>query len=397
MDMLAEEAGIDPLEFRYLNVLRPGDTTNTGNTFDVYPMVEILDRIRPKYQAALEHAKRTSTPEKPRGVGIVCGQYNVTGAANDHSEVALELNPDGSVTSYNTWQDQGQGADVGTLVHTHEALRPLGLTPDQIHLVMNDTAICPTTGPSASSRSHYMAGNAILDAAEKLISAMRKPDGTLRTYQEMVDEGIPTKYKGVHDTSGRTKNLDPNTGEGNPTAEYTYGAFLSEVEVDRATGKVKVLEMHCVADVGVVGNYLAVDGQAYGGMMHSIGFALSEDYQDIKKHISLIGAGFPFIEDIPDGEHFTVEYVQTPRPTGPQGSSGASEMFQSSGHVAVLNAIYHACGVRIYSLPASPERVLQGLRDLEAGQAQAAGALLPGRRIDIRIDYIKAHPIPLKK
>ena len=357
MDMLAEKAGIDPLEFRYKNVLRPGETSNAGNTFDVYPMVEILDKMRPKYQAALERAKKESTPEKKRGVGVSCGQYNVTSGPNDHAEIALELNPDGTVTCFNTWEDQGQGGDIGTLSHTHEALRPLGLKPDQIRLVMNDTTLCPATGPAAGSRSHYMAGNAIIDGAQKLMDAMRKPDGSFRTYDEMVKDGIETKYIGVHDTTDRTLDLDPNTGQGNPTAEYTWIAFLSEVEVEVATGKTKVIGMHCVADVGVVGNFLAVDGQAYGGMMHSIGFALSEDYSDVKKHISLIGAGFPFIDMIPDGDNFTVEYVETPRPTGPNGSSGCAEAFQSSGHVAVINAIYNACGARIYTLPATPEKV----------------------------------------
>jgi aldehyde oxidoreductase len=353
MDMLAEKVGMDPLEFRYINVLRPGQDSNIGNTFDVYPMQEILDRIRPKYKACLDRARRESTPGKKRGVGIACGQFSVSGHANDQAEIALELNPDGSVTSYNTWEDQGQGADIGTLAHTQTALLPLGLRPDQIHLVMNDTLLCPKTGPAAGSRSHYMAGNAILDGAKKLMDAMRKPDNTYRTYDEMVNEGIPTKYTGVFSTSGVTKDIDYNTGQGNPSPDYTFGAFVAEVEVDVSTGKVKCVAMHCVSDVGVIGNYLAVDGQAYGGMMHTIGFALTEDYSDLKKHNSMMGAGFSYIEDVPDGEDFTIEYIETPRPTGPHGSGGCSEVYQSGSHVAVINAIYNGVGGRIPSMPAT--------------------------------------------
>lgn len=396
MDMLAEKIGMDPLEFRYINVYRKGDTGAPGHIYDVYPMEDVIDKIRPRYQEALERAKKESTPQKRRGVGVACGHYNVTSAANDHAEVALELNPDGTVSSFNTWEDQGQGADVGTLVHTHEALRPLGLRPDQIKLIQNDTLTCPATGPAAGSRSHYMAGNAILNAAEKLMNAMGKADGSWRTYAELVAEGIPTKYIGAHDTSDRTQNLDPNTGEGNPTAEYTYGVFLAEVEVDTETGKTRVLGMHCVADVGTIGNYLAVDGQAYGGMMHSIGFALSEDYSDIKKHDSMIGAGFPFIGMIPDGENLTVEYVVTPRPTGPHGSSGCSEMFQSSGHVAVINAIYNACGVRIYDLPATPEKVKAHLQALEQAKIQTPQRYYLGGDFYDKIDDIRANPLTAK-
>jgi len=396
IDMLAEKAGIDPWEFRYKNVYRPGDTTHNGATLSVYPMAGLLEMAKPKYDELVARAKKNSTPEKPHGVGIVCGMYNVTSDANDSSQVDLELNPDGTVTNFNCWEAQGQGADVGSLVHTHEALRPLGLRPDQIRLVQNDTLICPPTGPAAGSRSHYMAGNATIDAANKLMDAMRKADGTYRTYDEMVAEGIPTKYAGVHGTADRTKKLDPNTGEGNPTPEHTYGVFLSEVEVEVATGKVKVVAYHGYADVGVIGNYLAVDGQAYGGMMHSIGFALSEDYQDIKKHTSLIGAGFPYIEMIPDGDDFTITYQETERPGGPQGSGGCSELFQSSCHVAVLNAITKATGARIHEIPATPEKVKAAIQAVKAGKNIApARYYLGGDFYDV-VDDIKANPVEVK-
>lgn len=396
MDMMAEKIGMDPLELRYLNVYREGDENINGNKFSVYPMTQILDKLRPYYKEALTKAQKESTPEIKRGVGIACGEYNVTSGPNDHAEVALELNPGGTVTHYNTWEDQGQGADVGTLVHTHEALRPLGLRPEQIKLVMNDTLLCPNTGAAAGSRSHYMAGNATIDAAEKLMNAMRKSDGTYRTYDEMVSEGMPVKYIGIYDTTGMTADLDPNNGQGNPTAEYTFGVFLAEVEVEVATGKSKVLSMKCIADVGVIGNKLAVDGQAFGGMMHGIGMALSEDYDDLRKHNSLMGSGFPFIESIPD--NITVEYLETPRPSGPHGSSGCAELFQTSPHVAVLNAIYNACGARIYELPARPEKVKAALEAKARGEEIKPRKYFMGGDLHEKIDYFKANPfVPANK
>jgi aldehyde oxidoreductase len=180
---------------------------------------------------------------------------------------------------------------------------------------------------------------------------------------------------------------------GRISAEYTYCAFLAEVEVELATGKTKVLAMHCVSDVGVIGNYLAVDGQAYGGMMHSIGFALSEDFSDLKKHTTMIGAGFPYADMIPDGDDFTTEYIQTPRPTGPQGSSGCSEAFQSSGHVAVINAIYDAAGVRIHTLPATPEKIKAALEAKARGESATPARWYLGGDFDDVVDEIKANPI----
>ncbi|SDE57310.1 molybdopterin-dependent aldehyde oxidoreductase [Sporomusa acidovorans] len=395
MDMMAEKIGMDPLEFRYINVYREGDESLNGNKFSVYPMTKILDKLRPYYREALARAEREATPERKRGVGIACGEYNVTSGPNDHAEIYLELNPDGTVTHYNTWQDQGQGADAGTLIHTHEALRPLGLRPDQINLCMNDTAVAPICGPSAGSRSHYMAGNATINAAEQLMKAMRKPDGSYRTYDEMVAAGIPTKYTGVADTTGLTTDLDPNNGQGNPTAEYTFGVFLAEVEVEVATGKTKVLSMKCIADVGVIGNKISVDGQALGGMMHGIGMALSEDFDDLKKHKNLIGGGFPFIENVPDD--LSVEYVISPRPTGPHGSAGCAELFQSSPHVAVINAIYNACGVRIYELPARSEKVKTALAAKARGEEIKQKKYFLGSELHEKIDYIKAHPFAPEK
>ena len=364
MDMLAEKAGIDPFTFRQINVYKPGDTGNTGNLYKVYPMPEILSKLRPWYDKLAEEAKKLSTAEKLRGVGVSCGMFKV-GDPVDHSEVALELNPDGSVTNYNTWEDIGQGADVGTLVETHEALRPLGLRVDQIKAVMNDTKTCPNTGVAAGSRAHFFCGRATIDAANKLMNAMRKPDGSYRSYDEMVAENIPTKYIGVYDTGRMHAPLDRNNGQGDMAMDYAYSAYVSEVEVEVATGKVRVLAMHSVADVGVVGNYPAVEGQAYGGMSHCVGLALSEDFSDHLKHSNLVGAGFPYIESIPDADNYTIEFNETPRPEGPWGSGGASETFQSAGFVSILNAIYDAAGVRVHTLPANPKRV-KALLDAKA-------------------------------
>lgn len=260
---------------------------------------------------------------------------------------------------------------------------------------MNDTSLCPDTGPSAGSRSHYMAGNAYIDAANQLISAMQKPDGSFRTYDEMVEEGIETKYIGAHDTSDSTNELDPNDGHGRPSPEYTYGAMLCEVEVDVKTGKTRVLSMRCVADVGVVAHPINVMGQAYGAMEHGIGMALSEDYDDWKKHRNLAGAGFPYIDVVPDD--MVVEFIETPRPTGPHGSSGCAEMFQTTPHVCIINAIYDACGVRIHELPARPEKVLAGLEAIARGEKYEPEKYYLGDDFYEYMDEIKANPISIEE
>ena len=394
MDMMAEKIGLDPFELRWRNIARPGDLNINSYPFVDYPMEKIMEAMKPVYEKAVARCKAEDTPEKRRGVGIAWGGYNVTEGSADQCTIAIELREDGKFVKYDTWQDQGQGGDVGSLQCTLEALKPLGVSIDDIVLIQNDSKYCPDSGATASSRQHYLNGITSKMAADMLINAMRKPDGTYRTYQEMVAEGIPTKYEAQHlnPSDPDLCDLDPNTGVGNPTPDYTYAMFLAEVEVDTKTGKTTVISYTCVDDVGVIGNIDSVNGQAYGGLSHCIGFALSENYDDVKKHNNPLGAGIPAIKDIPDD--FNIIHLVTPRKKNPFGSSGASEAFQSAGHMAVINAIYNACGVRIYELPALAAKVKEGLEKLAKGEKiEPPKKYFLGSDFYEEMEYIKNNPV----
>ena len=356
MDELAEKLGMDPLELRYKNCYRKGATTPTGQDPEVYSLPEMIDKLRPKYEEAKKRAAANSTAEVKRGVGVSIGIYGAGLDGPDTSEADAELNADGTITIFNTWEDHGQGADMGTLATAHKALEPLGISVDKIKLVLNDTGKCPNSGPAGGSRSQVVTGNSTRVACEALVAAMKKADGSFRSYEEMVAEKIPTKVHGKW--TAPAKDCDEN-GQGNPFCCYMYGVFMAEVAVEVATGKTTVEGMTCVADVGVVVNKLVVDGQIYGGLAQGIGLALTEDYEDIKKHSSLAGAGLPYIKQIPD--KMEIIYVETPRPDGPFGASGVGEMPLTSPHAAVINAIYNACGARVRHLPARPEKVLAAM------------------------------------
>ncbi|MFN8381812.1 MAG: molybdopterin cofactor-binding domain-containing protein [Anaerolineales bacterium] len=360
VDELAEKVGMDPLEFRYINAYRAGSTTPTGQDPEVYSLPEMLDKLRPLYKAAKSKAEKESTPENKKGVGISIGIYGCGLDGQDGAEVYVEKTKDG-VSVAATWQDHGQGADMGVLGTAHEALRPLGLAPDKIQLILNDTGTAPNAGPSGGSRSQVVIGNAIVNGCEQLIAAMKKADGTYRTYDEMVKENIPLKYVGKWTASMNT-NCDENA-QGKPFAAYMYGAFLAEVNVNTKSGKTTVEGMTVMADIGKINNKLVVDGQIYGGVAQGIGLALSEDFEDIQKHSTMLGAGIPYAKDIPD--KFDIIYFENKREFGPFGASGVGELPLTSPHVAIVNAIYNATGVRIRQLPARPDKVLAGLKELQ--------------------------------
>ena len=393
IDMAAEKIGMDPWEFRYLNAARPGDTTMNSRPYKEYVYPELLEKIKPVYDEYKAEAEKGKAEGRYTGVGLSLGGFLCTIGMFDRADIAIELNPDNTFSYYNTWEDLGQGGDIGSLTHVVKALEPMGVKPEQIRLVMNDSKICPDSGVAAASRSHYMVGNATIDGCKKLMDAMRKEDGSWRTYDEMVAEGRPTKYIGHYDQMnlGIPPGLDPNTGEGDKDAAFMYGVNVCLVEVDVNTGKTKVLRYHTVADVGTVGNKLAVDGQAFGGLSHSIGFALSEDFFDINKDKNMAVCGIPQILDIPDD--LNVEYVETPRPHGPYGSSGASECFQSSGHMAVINAINNACGVRIYDLPARPAKLKAAWQAKQEGKDLKPAKYYLGKDFEDMLEEIRGEVI----
>lgn len=359
IDELAEKMGKDPLELRYLNVYRPGDTSPTGQAPEVYSLPEMIDKLRPMYLEALVKAREESTAEIRKGVGVSIGIYGCGLDGPDSSEIWVELTPDG-VTLTSCWEDHGQGADMGALGTCHEALRPLGISPDRIELVMNDTAMVPNSGPSGGSRQQVMTGNAIKNGCEMLLNAMRKPDGSYRTYDEMKAENIPLKYSGKW-TASMCTPCDEN-GQGSPFPVYMYGVFMAEVAVNTSTGKTQVEKFTLMADIGKINNKLVVDGQIYGGLAQGIGLALTEDFEDLNKHTSLVECGLPYNKDIPD--NIQVFYFENPREHGPFGAAGVGELPLTSPHAAVINAIANATGVRIRQAPALPEKVLAGLKAL---------------------------------
>jgi aldehyde oxidoreductase len=359
MDALAAKVGVDPLEIRARNVYRPGSTTPTGQTPEVFSFPDMIAKLRPLYDAACARAKRESTAEVKKGVGISLGIYGCGLDGPDSSEIRVELNPDDSVTLYSTWEDHGQGADMGVLGTAHQALRPLGLNPERIRLVMNDTALAPNSGPSGGSRQQVVTGNAIKNGCEMLLHAMRKADGTYRSHAEMVAEKIPLTYAGSWTASICTP-CDMQTAQGAPFAVYMYGMFMAEVAVDQKTGRTAVEGYTVMADVGRINNRLVVDGQIYGGVAQGIGLALSEDFEDLERHTSLRACGLPYAKQIPD--RFDIHYFENPRENGPFGAAGVGELPLTASHVAVINAIQDACGVRITHLPALPEKVLAALQ-----------------------------------
>lgn len=213
---------------------------------------------------------------------------------------------------------------MGALVSAHETLRQAGIRPgadtprNERHKDMPQFRArrrLPLPGDD---------GNACRLAAENLLAAMRKEDGSYRTYDEMKAEGIETKVDGNWTTTYCADHpVDQDTAQGEPFATYMYSIFLPEVVVDTETGKVKVEKFTCVGDVGTIMNRLLVEGNFYGGLIQGVGLALSEDFDDLERETTLLRCGIPYPNDAPDD--IELHFNETYRPYGPYGAAAAAK------------------------------------------------------------------------
>ena len=350
MDMLAEKAGVDPLEFRRKNLMKSGDARSTGATIDVFPFPELFEAIKPHYERAKKEAAAASGGNIKRGVGIACHAFGVA-EAGDHGEAYVELNPDDTVTIYVAMADPGEGNDS---MLTQISASVLDLPLDKIRLYTRDTDKTVGMGPSAGSRMTYMGGGAVVKACEQLAAAMKEA-GT-KTYDGMKKAGKAVRYEGKKDIAG-SDQLDPLTGQGASFDSQVLNIQMAEVEVNTETGDVKVLKMTTAVDAGNIIHPQNLEGQLQGGMDQGIGYALREEYIQGKTK-DWITFKFPTIEMAPEVEFITRE---TPRPRGTLGSTGIGEMTMVSTAPAVINGIYNACGARIMELPATPDKIKSAL------------------------------------
>ena len=352
VDMLAIKMGIDPLEFRRINLMHEGQTKSTGQVVLQWPFDELITAVKPHYDRALKDAKAFNAKggKIKRGVGIGCHSFGI-GYCAEGAKMSIEIDPDDGVTIYAAVADPGEGNDS---MLAQIAAHQLNLPLEKVRLYTRDTDKTVGMGPAAGSRMTFMAGNTLLAAITTMQNAMK--EAGVKDYAGLKAAGKPTRYEGSIKNEG-VAGIDPKTGQGTPFLTDCHNIQIAEVEVDMETGATRVLKMTSGIDAGTIINPQALEGQLEGGMDQGVGFALREEYI-IGKSKDYVSFKFPTIRDSFDIEIITRE---TPRIYGPLGATGIGEMTMVSTAPAVTNAIFNACGVRIFNLPATPEKVKAGL------------------------------------
>ena len=364
LDLLAERLSIDPLELRKKNALRAGDETITGQKLTVsVGFDEVIDRVAASADWAKKRAlyKQDQGPRR-RGIGVAACYYGVgLGALGKHLNPAgasLVVSPDGSVSVAVGTTEIGQGMIA---VLSQIAAEALSCPLEVVKVVEADTSRVPDSGPTVASRTTIMSGNAIRDAAAKIRAAMEPviADAGL-SWREAValcvqkQVGLAAHGWAVPPVT----TFDLETGQGDAYICYAFSANIVELEVDRETGETRVLRVHSGHDVGKCINPTTGEGQVEGGVVQGLGYALVEEHQ--LKDGRIVNDQFstyiiPTPLDVPEIETILVEHAY---PWGPYGAKGLGETPLIGVAPAVTAAIHHAVGVRVFEIPATPERVL---------------------------------------
>ena len=403
MDLLAQKLGIDPMEIRIINGFKKGSINGTGQKLlDSVGFQKCLKSVKPYYEEASKNwLTQKISPFIKRGIGLGGMWYGIgnTGVQNP-STAKIEMDQNGRITLFTGCADIGQGS---TTILTQIAGEVLGVLPEAIHMVVGDTKFTTNAGATSASRQTYISGNAVKDASDKLASVLlTEGSNKLKVSKALLEFGDHSLHvsgnrdksvdfawlaRRIHKKGGslswqgyfdpETIPFDPETGQGSPYATYAFACQLALVEVDVLTGEVNVKKIVAAHDVGKAIHPENVIGQICGGVAMGVGFALMEEFEYGKTQ-SMKDYHIPTCADMPEIVPIIIEDHE---PTGPFGAKGVGEPALIPTAPAILNAVSHALGKRIYNLPASLERVLKA--SIESGQFGPSGHFGPKEKTNV--------------
>ena len=348
---LAHALDMDPVDIRRRNIYREGDLQPTQTPLPAgVGALPVLERCVAEAQSRLRYGRPDPLPKTHlrRGVGISSGIKNVGYSFGfpEQSTATVEL--------YGTREIERAIVRVGAAEcgqGAHIALRQiaaatLGIAPEVITMITDDSSEAPNAGSASASRLTFMGGRAVHDAA---LAARAKFPG--RNAKATVQYLPP-----------RTTLLDPDTGAGVPNYSYGYVSQAVELEVDTRTGHVQILKIISVHDVGRAINTQQVEGQIEGCLAQAVGFTLTEnllcrDGKILTPYFSTYL--LPTTLDMPT-EVYPV-LLELADPNGPFGARGVAEMPLVPFAAAVASAIHAATGAWVTQLPMTPERVLDAI------------------------------------
>jgi CO/xanthine dehydrogenase Mo-binding subunit len=360
MSELADKLGMDPMDLRLKNVIRPGDRLPTGVPLPPTGCEEMERAMKshPHYNAPIEG------PNRGRGVAV-----GFWGNAGNSSSATVSVTADGTVTLVTGSADIG-GTRASLAMHAAEVL---GIAAEDVKPSVGDTDSVGWTGQTGGSRTTFSTGIAVVAAAEKVRDEMVKRAAILLETEPGTIEfdagtfrngtGKTLTFKDVAAAQVRTGGSITESASSNPRqVGPAFAGHMVDVEVDPETGKVEVLRYTAFQDVGTAAHPSYVEGQIQGAVAQGVGWALNEEYvwdeDGGMENASFLDYRMPTTLDLPMIETVLIE---EPNPAHPFGVRGVGEVCIVPPMAAIANAVANATGRRLTHLPMSPGRILEAL------------------------------------
>jgi CO/xanthine dehydrogenase Mo-binding subunit len=400
VDLAAQKLGIDPAEFRRINLIADDAypyTFPSGLKFEKLSHHQTLNKLLELmgYKKLREEQKQLRSRSIYRGIGLAAmievtnpspAFYGVGGARISAQDGAtLRLEPTGMLTVLCSVTEQGQGTEG---IFAQIAASAVGVTMDKVRVITGDTGVTPYGGGTWASRGAGIGGEAVLLAGRALRSNMLDIAAAIlkldKQELDLRNNNVVNRLTGEAKMAlaelGRVAYFRPDTlpmdfqSELTVTRHYTprqYGFTITNgiqaslAEVDPDTGFVKLLKHWCVEDAGTVINPMLVDEQIRGGVVQGIGAALFEEclYGPDGQLLNGNLADYlvPMAGEMPD---IVCAHVETPTRQSQLGAKGVGEAGTAGAPGAVMNAINDALlplGARVTAMPFTPERILKAL------------------------------------
>jgi 4-hydroxybenzoyl-CoA reductase subunit alpha len=393
IDRIARDLGIDPVEIRLRHAVKAGETLPSQSKVTSFVLGETIE----KAVAASGWKEKRGRLGDGRGIGLACGTAfaGLYLGIRFNSSAYMKFNEDGSATLFTGNVDNGQGNES---MMVQVAAEELGLPMEDIALVCADSELTPQDPGNYPMLAAFCSANAVRLAASDAKQQIRKiaarrlgvePKNLKLKDRRVYVAGNPQKGIPISDIV-RFSLLEGNAimGRGSFTpkaasklgwanwvggkvtgqqcATYTDGTTVAEVEVDRETGRVRVLNMWLAYDCGFAINPMAVEGQWEGEAVQMVGETLFEKHEWNQKSGELLTSSFldykiPTTLDAP--ANIKAIIVDSVDPKGPYGAKEAGVSGGTGVEAAIANAIYDAIGVEIKEAPVTPEAILRALEE----------------------------------
>lgn len=382
VDELARSLGRDPVEYRKSHLLREGDMAPMGTVIHSADFVGCLEAVATEIGWGKDFERDRGIWKWGRGVAVGMKAVLTPTVSN----AVIQLNQDGSATLLISTVEMGQGSDT---IMAQIASDILCLETGKVRVVNPDTDVTPYDTITAGSRSTYHTGNAVAKAATKakdrLLGIAAKQLGVAISDCKLTNRGVRSsslqKTISIEDlmlthfgAAGTTLTAEANfttewipydheTGQSSQVTEHWFaGAAAVDLGVNTKSGQIRIGHLAIAGDVGRAINPALVRQQLQGGAIMGIGHALFDEIildEGQMVNGTLLDYQLPSIKDLP--ERLTPIIIENPHRTGPFGAKGVGETGIIPIAPAIANAVRDAVGVRITTLPLTPEKILNAI------------------------------------